>query len=174
MIYYTGIGSRETPKEFLNLFSRVARYLASEGAILRSGHAPGADTSFEVGCDSIKGNKEIYLPWKEFQGSTSTLIVRDRRAFEIAKRFHFNWDRLSQGKQKLHARNSHQVLGQDLNTPSKFIICWTRGGEGQGGTGQALRIAEKYDIPVFDCGNYSDINTCRKDLYEFLKLHMAS
>lgn len=59
---------------------------------------------------------------------------------------------LKDGAKKLQARNSHQVLGLDLNTPSDFIICWTKGGKGIGGTGQALRIAKAYNIPIFDCG----------------------
>lgn len=41
--YYAGIGSRETPKDFLNLFTAVAISLEKRGCILRSGHAPGAD-----------------------------------------------------------------------------------------------------------------------------------
>lgn len=42
-IYYTGVGSRETPKEVLNYFSKLAYFLASNNYILRSGHAQGAD-----------------------------------------------------------------------------------------------------------------------------------
>ena len=64
------------------------------------------------------------------------------------------------------------MLGLDLNTPSNFIICWTEDGKGQGGTGQALRIARDYDIPCFDCGKYTDINECRRELFEFIKKHI--
>lgn len=51
---------------------------------------------------------------------------------------------------KLHARNCYQVLGADLRTPTQFVICWTPRGSGEGGTGQALRIAKAYNIPIFD------------------------
>ena len=47
MKYYTGIGSRETPKDIMQLMSKLAYKLASEGYILRSGAAQGADTAFE-------------------------------------------------------------------------------------------------------------------------------
>lgn len=47
MRYYTGIGSRETPEDFLKLFTQVARYLEIKGFTLRSGHARGADYAFE-------------------------------------------------------------------------------------------------------------------------------
>jgi len=135
---------------------------------LRSGHAPGADISFERGADKANGKKEIFLPWRNFEGSDSNLIVSDERTFEIAKRFHPYWHNLKQGAQKLQARNGHQLLGWDLNTPSKFVICWTEKGKGKGGTGQGLRIAMEYKIPIFDAGRFDSIENVRLMLKEFL------
>ena len=43
MVYYAGIGSRETPTEILNIFENIGFYLAKNNFILRSGHAGGAD-----------------------------------------------------------------------------------------------------------------------------------
>ena len=154
MKYYAGIGSRETPEVILSLMTQMAHHLARNGYILRSGGAQGADKAFEVGCDLAKGDKEIYLPWRKFQESDSKLVVQEDRAYEIAEKFHPYWHNLSQGAKKLQARNSHQVLGADLKTPSEFVICYTKGGKGAGGTGQAVRIASAYGIPVFDCGLY--------------------
>jgi len=168
-MYYTGIGSRETPEEVLSLFTIVGEFLAKKGYILRSGGAKGADKAFEVGCDKAKGKKEIYLPWRKFENSNSNLIVKDKRAFDIAKQFHPYWHNLSNGAKKLQARNSHQVLGQDLSTLSKFVICWTQNGSGRGGTGQAIRIAKYYDIPVFDAGKYKNIDDVKKSLKLFLQ-----
>ena len=135
---------------------------------MRSGGAGGADQSFERGVDKANGKKEIFLPWRNFEGSDSKLIVSDERAFEIAKRFHPYWHNLKQGAQKLQSRNSHQVLGWDLNTPSKFVICWTEKGKGKGGTGQSLRIATEYKIPIFDAGRFDSIENVRLMLKEFL------
>lgn len=154
MSYYAGIGSRETPSDVLTIFEKVGKFLAQKDFILRSGHAEGADKAFENGCDKVNGLKEIYLPWKGFEGSESDLIVFDIRAFEIAEKYHPYWNNLKQGGQKLQARNSHQVLGSDLETPSSFVLCWTKNGKGSGGTGQAIRIAKAYDIPIFDAGKY--------------------
>ena len=153
-IYYTGIGSRKTPVGIQDLLINIGKYLATERFILRSGHAKGADQAFEKGCDLVKGGKEIFLPWNKFEDSDSKLLVRDRKAFEIAERFHPNWHNLSSGARKLQARNSHQVLGCDLDTPSSFVICWTEGGKGKGGTGQSIRIAVHYNIPILDIGRY--------------------
>ena len=172
MNYYTGIGSRETPIEILKLFTQIGKFLANKNYILRSGHAEGADSAFEYGCTMVNGQKEIYLPWKGFGDSDSKLIVKDNKAFEIAEKFHPYWHNLSQGAKKLQARNSHQVLGQDFNTPTRFVICWTKKGKGQGGTGQAIRIARYYNIPIFDAGSYSDIEEVEKEFKLFLVENM--
>ena len=169
MKYYTGIGSRNTPEEILKVFENIARYLSTQDFILRSGAADGADSAFEKGCDKNLGKKEIYLPWKEFNNSNSTLIVSDPFAFELAKKYHPYWQNLNPGVKKLQARNSHQVLGQDLNTPSEFIICYTKNGKGQGGTGQALRIAKDYQIKIFDAGAFKNVEEFKKELWKYLK-----
>lgn len=166
MIYYAGIGSRETPKEILDLFYNIGHALSVFDFTLRSGGAKGADISFELGCDLVKGVKEIYLPWKGFENSKSNLYNITKEAMDIAKKYHPYWDRLSDGAKKLQARNSYQVLGYDLKTPSKFILCWTKNGKGSGGTGQAIRIAKDYNIPVFDFGASGNI---KELLLEYIK-----
>lgn len=168
MNYYAGIGSRETPLDIIHLFKKVAYYLSVKKFILRSGGAKGADKAFETGCDNFNGQKEIYLPWPYFEGSGSIFNEPTKEAYEIAEKFHPYWHNLSQGARKLQARNSHQVLGLDLNTLSKFIICWTKNGKSSGGTGQAIRIARAYNIPVFDAGNYNDMMDAKKELNYFL------
>ena len=165
---YAGIGSRETPYDVQLLFEKVAAYLATQDYILRSGGADGADIAFERGCIKASGKKEIYLPWKGFEGSHSNLIVNDQKAFEIAEKFHPYWHNLKQGAQKLQARNSYQVLGLNLDEPVDFIICWTKSGSGKGGTGQAIRIARHYNIPIFDAGKYEDVKIVRLELKKFL------
>jgi hypothetical protein len=168
-MFYAGVGSRETPDEILEMFKNIGSFLGKQGFILRSGHAQGADQAFECGCNKANGKKEIYLPWNGFEGSNSTLIVKDLKAFEIAQEFHPYWHNLKQGAKKLQARNSHQILGKDLNTPSAFVVCWTKNGKGSGGTGQAIRIAKYYNIPVFDAGGYKDLFVFGLELRNFIE-----
>lgn len=167
--YYAGIGSRNTPKEVLDVFESIGKYLALQGFVLRSGGADGADRAFERGCKKRHGDCEIYLPWAGFNNSRSNLIVRNEKAFEIAKHYHPYWDNLKDGAKKLQARNSHQVLGADLKTPSEFIICYTKDGKGEGGTGQALRIAKDFGIPIFDAGAYETLSEFKKILWICLR-----
>lgn len=51
------------------------------------------------------------------------------------------------------SRNVYQVLGPNLDDPVEFIICWTKDGKASGGTGQAIRIANDYGVPVFNLKN---------------------
>jgi hypothetical protein len=150
--YYTGIGSRKTPLPILSIMERIAYRLRMDGWILRSGHAQGADQAFARGAGP---DAWIFLPWPTFNSDTDYLGARVKtvprqEAFQVAAKFHPRWDKLQPQIKPLHARNVHQVLGENLDTPSTFVIGWTPGGNGKGGTGQAYRVARGYNVPVFD------------------------
>lgn len=154
----------------LDLMFELGAHLARYGWALRSGGADGSDTWFEAGCDSVGGAKEIYLPWAGFNGKTGIVLPDDiPEALKLARTAHPAWQRLSQAAKRLHTRNVYQVLGNDLATPSDFVICWTEGGAGAGGTGQALRLAEVFDIPIFDLGKYSDVAVARSAVFEWIR-----
>jgi hypothetical protein len=42
------------------------------------------------------------------------------------------------------------ILGKNLDEPVKFVVCWTPGGKVVGGTGVAIQIAHKNNIPVIN------------------------
>ena len=151
---YAGIGARSTPADVLAQMTSAAQYLASHSCVLRSGGANGADSAFETGV--VNSNlKEIYLPWRGFNNNRSHLHNVCSGAMRIAESFHPNWSALSQGARKLMGRNTYQMLGPTLDNPSDFILCWTPNGNIVGGTGQAIRMAQEYDIPVFNMGGQS-------------------
>lgn len=157
MKYYSGIGSRETPVDILEQMKHIALTLALKGYTLRSGGARGADSAFEIGCDTVNGLKEIYLPWKNFNNNKSTRYTISSDAHDLAKKYHPRWDILSASAKKLMIRNCYQVLGYGLNTPVDFVVCWTNDGKASGGTGQAIRIANDYKIAVYNLYNKEDI-----------------
>jgi hypothetical protein len=178
--YYTGIGSRETPGPILALMKALAMMLCDEKWVLRSGGAPGADSAFEAGALEARPKYgaantpiQVWLPWSKFEGRPMgngwDYVVGHPADMEIAEKFHPAWDRCSRGARLLHTRNVGQILGRrithygSVNDPdpeiveyrepvSRFVICWTEGGLGRGGTGQALRIAKHYGVPIFDLG----------------------
>ena len=167
---YAGIGSRETPSEVLDEMKTLGTCLGINGFTLRTGGAEGADIAFEKGCDICGSKKEIYTPWKNFSKYSKNEIVAPnlsnwKEALQIAEKFHPAWNRLSTGAQKLITRNTYQVLGLDLNSPVDLVVCWTKDGKASGGTGQAIRLAESYKIPVFNLKN----ENCLASLSEFIK-----
>jgi hypothetical protein len=143
MKYYTGVGSRKTPPEIRLLMTKIAKKLSATH-MLRSGGAIGADQAFEAGAGS---NKKIYV------ASDATEAAKT-----VAAKYHPVWYRLSDFVKKLHGRNAFQVLGDDLATPSKFLVCWTPDGcvshetraLRTGGTGTAISIASENGVTVFN------------------------
>lgn len=165
---YTGIGSRKTPIEVQELFVTLGKALAKHHIILRSGHAEGADIAFEMGCDTFRGPKEIYLPWRSFNKSTSVLYTPSEEAMTYTKEIHPRGDKLDQASLLLLSRNVHQILGQDLESPSDFIICWTKNGKAKGGTGFSLKVAALHNIKVFNAGDYEDLDLFIYDIKNYL------
>lgn len=155
-MFYTGIGSRQTPIQIMQLMSALASKLEDKGYILRSGAADGADTAFFNGVKN-KSNCQIFVPWPGFN-NFHMLYQIPQEAFEIAATVHPAWERLPQSVQKLHARNILQVLGPRLDMPSNFVVCYTADGcineqtrtSKTGGTATAVVLAARRNIPVFN------------------------
>ena len=179
--YYTGVGSRETPVEVLIIMNKIALFLAKHNFIVRHGNAKGADKAFDI------SPKEVYLPWNGFEGGYvdyKEYFLFNPKAYEYIDLCCLHFNNLTQGGQKLHLRNIHQVLGRDLKTPSKFLICWTPNGKVQRGTATAIKLAEIMNIPVLNLGlynineleliinnffnsvNFYDINMAQGDIFE--------
>jgi hypothetical protein len=151
-MYYTGIGSRETPTNVCKEMTGIARVLESFGYTLRSGGAGGADEAFEKGAD----NAEIFLPWDGFRGryiDHKRFLIWIPEAKKIAATIRKDFKEMGSRSKRFHTRNVHQVLGQDLNTPSKFLICWTKDGKPSGGTATAMKLARRHKIPVINLHN---------------------
>jgi hypothetical protein len=137
----------------LSAMEAVGRNLALAGHTLRSGAAPGADSAFEWGAVSKGGSVEIYLPYKGFKAHNSELYGSTLETRKMASLFHPNWANVGCAGREFMGRNCYQVLGPNLNDPVEFVICWTPKGKIVGGTGQALRMAIHYHIPIFNLGS---------------------
>lgn len=163
---YTGIGSREVPENIFEIMSIEAYALARKGYTLRSGGAKGSDSAFQWGHECFYRdenlpihNQEIYIPWVNFKMEsyldTGSNIIPNHlvtKCFDIASEIHPHWDRCSFGAKKLHARNVCQVLGDDLNTPTQFVLFYAKEVNGvvQGGTATAVNLARKLGIPTIN------------------------
>jgi len=160
-MFYTGVGSRNTPEAIQLIQQQLAMHLEGRGYVLRSGGAKGSDNAFEKGV-TVPEYKEIFVPWSGFNGYTGGPGVIDMTGLEnrgeaasIAETIHPAWDRLSRGARALHTRNVYQVLGLDLKTPSRFLLCWAeyQGNNRnvvKGGTNTAVQLALRNGVPVLN------------------------
>ena len=176
---WAGIGSRQTGPFVLEVMAQFAKFMASKGHTLSTGGAVGADSAFMQGCAERYGEAQIYLPWPGYKTPApladnwqiQTFVSAE--ALALAAKFHPAWSRCSCGAQALHARNGYIVLGPNLNEPVKFVVCWTEHGLGNGGTGQALRIARCFMIPVLDLGQFSTAEEMQQALNALYKEHCS-
>lgn len=182
MKYYAGIGSREhaknresVPKKFMYLMQEIGFKLAEQGWILNSGGADGSDIAFQSGCEkycdlkhmAYAQKQQIFLPYDGFNSlkvrkdngcivlPTSEVGIQYIKELHPAPASVLSKDQFT----RLMCRNVHQVLGYDLKTPVKMVICYANNSifdengnisDVEGGTGQAVRIAYKHHIPVFN------------------------
>ncbi len=149
---------------------------AEHGWVLRTGGSPGADQAFYRGARSAGGAVELYLPWPGFQAGSwreepGVAVVSEPApaAYALAARHHPRWEELSELERHLRARDVHQVLGPDLATPARLVICWTPDGSHDGagpragGTGQALRVAHAHGVPVLNLARREDLDRALED-----------
>lgn len=173
MLTYAGIGSRETPPDILELMTNIAKELYDLDFTLYSGAADGADTAFYLGSND---ENKIYVPWENFNNFHERQYLPITAAFTIASLLHPAWNSLSYPAQKLMARNCHQILREDLASPVKFVICWTKDGaetskqrsSKTGGTGQAIDLASRMGIPVINLANHNAMDRLNDLLQEYL------
>ncbi|MBW3243748.1 macro domain-containing protein [Epibacterium sp. DP7N7-1] len=160
--FFAGVGARATPKDVLTLMAEIGGLMAEADIRLRSGGAIGADSAFWEGAREVDpAGMEIFLP--NAKRHIPEGILHMSPVFErLAKNFHPKPERITPDPKnpndkrafvlKLMARNGNQIFGTDFRNPSNAVICWTEGGRGQGGTGQAIRLANSVGIPVIDLG----------------------
>lgn len=163
MKHYTGVGSRSTPPNIQELMTDLAFKLSQNSWVLRSGGAEGADVAFEQGALNSFADylPEIYLPWITFNNHDAMsegIIIPNKfhnwdEAQAIACEIHPAWNNLSPAAKTLHTRNVYQVLGKDLSSPSKFLLCWAevdRNNVPKGGTRTSWVLAQERGIPCFN------------------------
>lgn len=143
---YAGIGSRNVPEEKAAEMTAIAQELELLGFTLITGDADGSDKAFRDGANK----KEVYTA-KDATDLTRTIAKEIHPAPYALKGYALN----------LMARNTNQIFGKKLNEPVDFVLCWTPNGEESyeqrtiktGGTGQAIEMASRKEIPVINMAN---------------------
>ena len=145
--------------------TRMAAWLARHGWHLHSGGAAGADSAFAAGAPPDR--RTIFLPWPGYRGCAgpdcrALSPERMRTCLAIAADLHPTWHRCSPTARNLHARNTAILLGENAGTPVHAVVAWTVGGAVRGGTGQGIRIAHRYGIPVLNLGSMHPRTVCER------------
>ena len=162
--FYAGIGSTKTPEHIQEKMTEIAKLLEIKRYTLRSGGATGADTAFENG---VRHRKEIFYQYDYILSDAECVpYAKSELKFssEMCDRFHPIGKKLRGRTRDLISRNTFQIFGIGDTQNVDFVICYTQdGSEGitsqlTGGTGQALRIAKAYHIPIYNLKNYIGIS----------------
>ena len=116
-----------------------------------------SESQFEVYVADDYNIRKSNLPRKHLAITRNKDLISETE--RIASEVHPAWERCNEWARGMHSRNCHQILGYDLKSPVDAVICWTPKGNIQGGTATAIRIAIKYNIPVFNlgCDNKEDV-----------------
>lgn len=153
---YAGIGAREPPEEIYNKCVAIGELLVERGYMLHSGGADGCDSAFETGHGQPDG-KQIFLPWKNFNHNKSPYYFDKeipKKLTDIASKVYPHWEYVKEPVRKMHARNVQQILGENADDPSDFVICYTERPynvrSAIGGTMFGIVLAIERFIPVFN------------------------
>lgn len=126
MRYYTAVGSRKTPAEFVPAMAGLSRRLRELDWVFRSGKADGADAIFQIGAQTSKVADlegkygEVYKAWQRFNTNLDSLepfvtesgyklypwwdiVVKDKslvlKAEDIVSDLHPLWKAEKEGKE---------------------------------------------------------------------------
>jgi len=173
---FAGIGSRNVNKLQTKEEMIIGMMMALSGYHMRSGRADGSDLAFEFGVlmahkllsknidldiNVLSNMMSIFLPWSGFNGkyvSPGYFYIECEKAKTLTSQYHKGWSYLSDAVKNLMARNAMQILGPNLDKKVNFVICSTKDkafnasmtSSKTGGTGQAIRIADNYNVKVFN------------------------
>jgi hypothetical protein len=156
MKYVACIGSRILDIEEQKLCFRIGQFL-SQGYIIKTGNAKGADQAYARGVNSIDPSKvRLYLPWKDYnignvvEGNVIACLKPKIKWYSVVKDLHLTYDTLSYGAKTLHARNVGIVEDVD------FVVAFPNKTNG-GGTVMGIRIALKNNITVYNLRENKDL-----------------
>ena len=166
-LVYAGIGSRATPPETLRDMTIMAAWLARRGWHLHSGGAAGADSAFAAGAPGraphrvpalarISRLRRAGLPHPLARAHAHLPRHRRRPASHVATAA-----RPPPGLCMPETPRSCWARTADT-TPVHAVVAWTERGLISGGTGQGIRIARRYDIPVLNLGSMTPRAVCER------------
>ena len=158
---YVGLGNDDAPQDVLEKMTEIAKILAERGWTLRhTGNIKGPDVAFEKGA----GPSEAYIAWKGFNERQSEFIPPKNvhpEVVTIMKQYMPTFDNIKPGVHKIIARSVYAIIGKDLRSPARFIVCWSADGAENaanktaktGFMGLPIAFGSSLNVPVFNLKN---------------------
>ena len=154
---YAVICNPDCPEDVLAQMRNVGLRLDADGWTLRTAGGVGAEEAFEKSTE----NKEVYIPWRNFNNRDSKLSRNLPQANDVVRPFAPSFDTLKPAVQTIIASKAHTVLGKDLKNPVRFMLTWTLDGcesaanktAKTGFAGVSIALASSLKIPVFNLKN---------------------
>lgn len=176
------VGSRSLTGEQETICEKLGAWIVSCSHELHTGAAVSADQSFARGANQVDpALVHLHLPWLSYERESIVLGNHvdifpslDQKTQQVyldyAKVHHPAWGRLSQGAQKLHARNGRIIFPNGYpGKPVDLVIAWPSKKIGGGGTGMGMRMAEAEGIPLVDLSKLQDQQRELHNLCERIK-----
>lgn len=154
---YVVYANSNPPVEIIEKFKSLAIYLESIGFTVRIG---GNNDGVDQAVEDVTKNKELILPWKEFNGKESPYTWAIPASEHIAKQFSPIYDSMKDGVKKFLARNARLIMGQKMRSKACFLLCWSEDGAEtkrelnarSGFIQHPVAIANGALVPVFNLG----------------------
>ncbi len=151
---YIITGDRNTPPEVADRMIVAMKQLEEKHFTTRTTGLDGPDNAVEAQATNL----ELFLPWKGFNNKVSKNYYNTKECLIIAKQFHPAFDGLKPAIHAFLGCNVRLVLGNNLKSAARFMICYTEdGAENEksrtsktGNLGLPISIATTMRIPVFN------------------------
>lgn len=154
---YAAISNENAPANVIEQFKSIAIDMENRGYTMRTSGNKGVEEIIEV----VAQNKEIYIPWKKFNDRESQYCKVDKSAIDLVGTLHPSFQDLKDSVKAIIGRYAHVILGKDLKSPVRCVVCWTEDGVESakdktaktGYCGTPIQIASNARIPVFNLKN---------------------
>jgi hypothetical protein len=154
---YAGITNPDTPPDIVQQIAKLASRLSESGYTCRTSGGSEGDDAFE----NNSTLSEVHIPWKKFNNKETKFNKNLPEAADLVKPFHPTFDAMKPAVQAIIARGAHVILGQNLQSPVQFVLCWSADGLENakdrgiksGFIGIPIALAATNRIPVFNLKN---------------------
>jgi hypothetical protein len=163
---YAGAGSKDAPEDVQKVMQETGKRFHEKGWVLRSGGEGDPEKGFMMMYSRLTKTR-IFLPfdgynsWVDTDRDCGCTAVGENMAARELARAGPGFDDLDATFTLKRTRDVCRVLGKDLRSPARRVICWTPdGAETASDCGpitdssyMVIRLATRFDIPVDNLSN---------------------